>query len=185
MEIIIMTTLVKFNTLSDKAYNQATALFTGESAADNQELFYNWIATSALKYFEHKDATHLNRAVNGAKSRGFAFVAVAKKLSAHKWDVKKQAFVGTMNKQAMQSMLNLNDDGVAEFEAVLFKWIEQIAERVANQGADKAETVLTLEQVEKRADSLMNKAGKSGITLEQMKAIFDAKLAEYAQSKAA
>ena len=167
-----MQNLQVFNMLSDKAYNQCTTLFTGTTASDNQELFYNWVATSVYKYFEHKDATHLNRAVMGCKQRGYAFVAVAKKLSCHNWSVPKQAFIGKMNSKKMTEMLNVNDDDVPHFESILLSWVEKVSNSVHNEGEDAEPVPMTPEQKERKMRNLFKSLGNEGMSLADLDKLY-------------
>ena len=163
-----MQNLHTFKTLSTSDYSKASALFVGSKAHDNQELFYNWVATSVELYFTHKDATHMNRAINGCKARGVAFVSVAKRIACHNWSVDSQSFIGKMNKSKMDSMLNINDDDTQEFEVILLAWLDKIASSVSGEGDTTEPTPLTAKQIDSRFKSLFTTMLKEHMTLEQI-----------------
>jgi len=174
-------TLQLFKTMTPKAYANATALFTGSKAGDNQELFYNWIANTALLYAEHRDATHLNRAVLGAKSRGYAFVAVAKKLNAHAYNATSQTFGGKMSKSKMDSLMNVDDKGVTVFEAIVFQWVQGIADKIAQDSEPKEKAKLTAEKAQLKVDNTFESLAKEGFTLEQVIAMFNQAAIKYSK----
>lgn len=182
----IMQNLKLFTTLDQASFENATAQFTGAEATDSYKLFNDWIANCIYKYFEHKDATHLNRVLMAAKSRGVYrdYLSFAKGVSAHEF--KGGKFIGKMDSTKMFTQSQVNDEDVLVFEQSLYDLLVKLSAKAVDKEQAKS-TPITKEGAEKRMRSLLNSIGKAGMTLEQadkiyfdMRATFEAQVKEAA-----
>ena len=171
-----------FKTLTTKQYNALTAKFTGSKAGDSQEEFYTYCANCAYQYIEHKDATHLNNFVSAGMSRGYAVLAVAKKLNAHVYNVKLKQFTGKMSRSKMQALTNVDDDDIAVYEAIIMKWVQGIADRIHADAQPKEKVKLTADKAQRKIDNTFESLAKEGFTLEQVIAMFNQSASKYSKS---
>lgn len=168
-----MQNLKLFTTLDSTQFESATAQFTGKQATDSYKLFNDWIANCVYKYFEHKDATHLNRVLQAAKSRGVYrdYLSFAKGVSAHEF--KDGVFSGKMDSTKMFNQSQVNDDDELVFERSLYDLLIKLSAKAVDKEAAKSEPI-TKEKAEKRMRSLFMSIGKAGMTLEDVdKMYFD------------
>ena len=166
-----MQNLKLFTTLDPASFESATAQFTGKAANDSYKLFNDWIANCIYKYFEHKDATHLNRVLQAAKPRGVYrdYLAFAKGVSAHEF--KGGKFVGKMDSTKMFNQSQVNDDDVLTFEQSLYDLLLKLSAKAVDKENAKSEPI-TREGAEKRMRSLFMSIGKAGMTLEDVDKIY-------------
>lgn len=166
-----MQNLKLFTTLDPTQFESATAQFTGKQAQDSYKLFNDWIANCVFKYFEHKDATHLNRVLQAAKSRGVYrdYLSFAKGVSAHEF--KKGKFIGKMDQDKMYQQSQVNDEDVLIFEQLLYDLLLKLSAKAVDKEAAKSEPI-TKDKAEKRMKSLFMAIGNAGMTLEDVDKIY-------------
>ena len=171
MGATIMQNLKLFTTLDPSQFESATAQFTGKQAQDSYKLFNDWIANCVYKYFEHRDATHLNRVLQAAKSRGVYrdYLSFAKGVSAHEF--KQGKFIGKMDSTKMFNQSQVNDDDVLTFEQSLYDLLLKLSAKAVDKENAKSEPI-TKDKAEKRMRSLFMSIGKAGMTLEDVDKIY-------------
>ena len=168
-----------FNTLTKAQFNAADKQFTGESAEADYQLYCDYLAARFEMYATSQDSSHLNKILDAARFRGMYrdIKSVIDQFSAYKWS-KAKGYHGTANKGILAAMHNINDDGVLVWEQALFDALAKVSAKQAEREEKQAAKF----NPEAKFDAFFKSCGKNGMTLDQVRELFEVKFAEYSKS---